>query len=182
MFGFIVVIVVVLMAWGVVSFNRFIRGRQFMREAWSGIDVQLKRRYDLVPVLVKTVKGYREHERGLFEDITETRARCMSTKSVTEKGEAENALSRMIRSLFAVAEAYPDLKASRNFLDLQRNLTEIENQIQLERRHYNGTVWNYNIRVESFPSMLIAGLLRFRRADFFEIEYATEREAPDAKF
>jgi len=182
MFAAIVVILIVLVSWGVVSFNRFIRGRQLMCEAWSGIDVQLKRRYDLVPALVETVKGYREHERGLFEGIAETRTRCMSAESVRDKGEAENALSRMIRSLFAVAEAYPDLKASRNFLDLQRNLTEVEDQIQFARRYYNGTVRDYNIRVESFPSMLVSKLCGFRRADFFEIEYATQREAPDAKF
>jgi LemA protein len=177
----VMLVLPVVILWGVITFNRFVRSRNLMREAWSGIDVQLKRRYDLVPALVETVKGYREHERGLFEDIAETRARCMSTESVREKGEAENALSRMIRSLFAVAEAYPDLKASQNFLDLQKSLTEIEDQIQFARRYYNGTVRDYNIRVESFPSMLIAKPCGFGRADFFEIEYATQREAPDVK-
>jgi LemA protein len=178
----IIVIAIVICLWGVVSFNRFIRGSQFVREAWSGIDVQLKRRYDLVPALVETVKGYREHERKLFEEIADMRSRCMSAEGVREKGEAENGLTRAIRSLFAVAEAYPQLKASENFLGLQKNLSEIEDQIQLARRYYNGTVRNYNIRVESFPSMLVAGLCGFRRADFFEIEYATERTAPDVKF
>jgi len=177
-----IVVLLVIIVWGVIAFNRFVRNRNLMREAWSGIDVQLKRRYDVVPALVETVKGYRAHERGLFEDIAEIRARCMGSEAVRERGDAENALSRMIRSLFAVAEAYPDLKASRNFLDLQRNLTEVEDQIQFARRYYNGTVRDYNIRVESFPSMLIAKLCRFGRADFFEIEYATERKAPYIKF
>jgi LemA protein len=164
--------------WGVVAYNRFVRDTNLMREAWSGIDVQLKRRYDLVPALVETVKGYRDHERGLFEEVAAARARCIRPASVPEQGAAENALSRSIRSLFAVAEAYPDLKASRNFLDLQKNLAEIEDGIQLARRYYNGTVRDYNIRVESFPGMVVAVLGGFKRAEFFEIELATQREAP----
>ncbi|MEI6634715.1 MAG: LemA family protein [Chlamydiota bacterium] len=164
--------------WGIVAYNRFVRDTNLMREAWSGIDVQLKRRYDLVPALVETVKGYRDHERGLFEEVAAARARCIGSASVPEKGAAENALSQGIRSLFAVAEAYPELKASRNFLDLQKNLAEIEDGIQLARRYYNGTVRDYNIRVESFPGMVVAGPGGFRRAEFFEIELATQREAP----
>ena len=178
---FALVLVFIVILWAIVIFNRFIRGRNLVREAWSGIDVQLKRRYDLIPNLVETVKGYREHERKLFEDITELRSRCMRTERVMEKAEAENALSRMLKNLFAVAEAYPELKANKNFLSLQYGLSEIEDQIQLARRYYNGTVRNYNIRVESFPSMIMAGLCGFKRADFFEIEYVTERQAPEVQ-
>lgn len=167
-----------LLVWGIAAYNRLVRDTNRMREAWSGIDVQLKRRYDLVPSLVETVKGYREHERGLFEEVAAARSRCIGAASPPDKGAAENALTRGIRSLFAVAEAYPDLKASRGFLDLQKGLAEIEEQIQLARRYYNGTVRDYNIRVESFPGMIVAAAAGFRRAEFFEIELATQREAP----
>ncbi|MCX6354838.1 MAG: LemA family protein [Candidatus Aureabacteria bacterium] len=174
-------IIAICTVWGIFSFNRFVRGANLMREAWSGIDVQLRRRYDLVPALVESVKGYREHERELFQEIAEIRGRCRSTESVKEKAEAENSLSRMIKNLFAIAEAYPDLKAAQNFLDLQRNLAGVEDQIQMARRYYNGTVRDYNIRVESFPSVLIAKLCGFRCAEFFEIEFATQREAPGVR-
>ncbi len=174
-------LVVVLIIWGVIAFNRFIRGANLIREAWSGIDVQLKRRYNLIPGIVESVKGYSKHERALFEKVARLRSRCIDAAGTKEQGEAENALSRTIKSLFAVAEDYPDLKASRSFLDLQKNLVEIEDQIQLARRYYNGTVRNFNIRVESFPSMLVARMCGFTQADFFEIEYATEREAPEIK-
>lgn len=176
-----VALALVIVIWGIITFNRFIRGRNLIREAWSGIDVQLKRRYNLIPNIVESVKGYSKHERRLFEDVARLRSRCIDANGTREQGEAENALSRTIKSLFAVAEDYPDLKASRSFLDLQKNLVEIEDQIQLARRYYNGTVRNFNIRVESFPGMLVAGLCGFTQADFFEIEYATEREAPEIK-
>ena len=176
-----VALVLILTLWAIFTFNRFIRDRNLFREAWSGIDVQLKRRYNLVPSLVETVKGYSRHERKLFEDIAKLRSRCMATENIREKGEAENGLSRTLKTLFALAEAYPDLKANQNFLDLQKNLSEIEDEIQLARRYYNGTVRNYNIRVESFPSMVVAKLCDFAGADFFEIEYATERKAPEVK-
>lgn len=176
-----VILLILLFLGIIIVFNRLIRGRNLMREAWSGIDVQLKRRHDLVSNLVEVVKGYRRHERGLLEDVTKLRSRCVSAEDVKEKGEAENALSRGLKTLFAVVEGYPDLKAGRNFLDLQQNLSEIEDQIQFARRYYNGTVRNYNIRVESFPSMLVAKLFRFPGADFFEIEYATERKVPEVK-
>ncbi|MDD5555986.1 MAG: LemA family protein [bacterium] len=170
------------LAWGIVAFNRLVRARNLVREAWSGIDVQLRRRADLVPALVEAVKGYREHERGLLEEIAEKRARCMRSGSVAERGPAEGELSRSIRSLFAVAEAYPDLRASRHFLDLQRNLSAIEDDLQHARRYYNGTVRDYNIAVESFPRTLVARLCGFGREEFFEIELATRREAPDVGF
>lgn len=162
-------------------FNRFIRYRALMREAYSGIDVQLKRRHDLIPNVLETVKGYAQYERKLMEEITAIRSRLMSAESIKERGLAENDLSRALKTVFAVAENYPDLKANQSFLGLQKTLAEIEDQIQLARRYFNGTVRNYNILSESFPSNIIAGLFRFKPAEYFEIEYATERKVPDVK-
>jgi len=173
------ILVGLLVLWAAYTFNRFVQRSNLLKEAWSGIDVQLRRRYNLIPNLVSTVKGYGRHERKLFEEITEKRSKCMATGNVKEKSQAENDLSSSIKTLFAVAEGYPDLKANQNFLDLQNELSEIEDQIQLARRYYNGTVRNYNILVESFPSLLIAKALGFAGADFFRIEYATERQVPD---
>ena len=172
-------VVAVVLVWAIVAFNRLVRGRNLMREAWSGIDVQLKRRYNLIPNLVRVVEGYALHERNLFENVTRARTLCMRAAGAAGKSEPETGLSQVLRNLIAVAEAYPDLKANQNFLELQDGLSEIEDQIQLARRYYNGTVRDYNIRVESFPGMLIAGLFRFRPADFFEIEYTTERQVPE---
>ena len=152
-----------------------------MKEAWSGIDVQLKRRHNLNPNLVTTVKGYSKHERNLFEDITEKRAKSTQVDNIKDKSAAETDLSGMLKNLFAVVEDYPDLKANENFLDLQNQLTEIEDQIQLSRRYYNGTVRNYNIRVESFPNNIVAGIFNFKPEDFFEITFVTERKTPEVK-
>jgi LemA protein len=152
-----------------------------MKEAWSGIDVQLKRRHNLIPNLVTTVKGYSKHERNLFEDITEKRAKSTQVDNIKDKSAAETDLSGMLKNLFAVVEDYPDLKANENFLDLQNQLTEIEDQIQLSRRYYNGTVRNYNIRVESFPNNIVAGIFKFKPEDFFEITFVTERKTPEVK-
>jgi LemA protein len=168
--------------WFIGLYNRFIRGKNLMQEAWSGIDVQLKRRHDLIPNLVETAKGYMQYERSVLQEITELRSKSMSATSVGEKGAVENALSRTLRSLFAVAEAYPDLKANQNFLDLQKNLTDTEEQIQLARRYYNGTVRDFNILVEAFPSALVASMFGFKLAEFFEIEAVAEREVPSVKF
>lgn len=172
----------IIILWFVVIFNRFIRLKNLVKEAWSGIDVQLKRRYDLIPNLIETVKGYAQHERKLFEDIANLRSKCMSIENVKEKGIAENSLTQMLRSLFAIAEAYPDLKASQNFLDMQKNLADIEGEIQLSRRYYNGTARDFNILVESFPSVIVANLFGFKLVDFFEVESATVREVPQVKF
>jgi LemA protein len=177
-----IAIIVVVLAGAIFLFNRLTRYRYLVREAWSGIDVQLKRRHDLIPNIVEAVKGYERYERSLLPDIAKVRAQLGSARSVREKGEVENDLSRSLKGVFALVEAYPDLKANQSFLDLQRNLTEIEDQIQLARRYYNGTVREYNILVESFPGNLAASLFHFTRADFFEIEYATERQTPDVKF
>jgi LemA protein len=182
--SFIVLLLVLAagLLWLVALYNRFIRGKNLMQEAWSGIDVQLKRRHDLLPNLLETVKGYMQYERGVLQEITDLRSRSISATSVREKGEAENALSQTLRSLFAVAEAYPDLKANQNFLDLQKNLTDIEEQIQLARRYYNGTVRDFNIMVEAFPSALVASMFGFKLAEYFEIEAPAEREVPAVKF
>lgn len=175
-------LVLALIVWAVVTYNRLIRVRNMVSEAWSGMDVQLKRRHDLIPNLVESVNAYSSHERDLFENIAQTRAHSISTTAVSAKEEIENQLSTQIRSLMAIAEAYPDLKASANFVRLQQSLIEVEDDLQYARRYYNATVRDNNIRVQSFPSMLIAGLCRCGLADYFEIECATERQAPDARF
>jgi len=178
---FILIILLCLVSWFILIYNKLVRGKNMMGEAWSGMDVQLKRRYDLVPNLVETVKGYSRHEKTLFEDIANIRTQCISTQEVKEKGTAESGLTKQLKNIFAVAESYPELKANQNFLELQKNLAEIEDQIQYARRYYNGTVRNYNILVESFPSNLIAILSGHKPGDFFEIELATQREAPEVK-
>ncbi|MFC1594342.1 LemA family protein [Candidatus Omnitrophota bacterium] len=178
----IAIIVIFLVVFGMVLFNKLIRLRALMREAWSGIDVQLKRRHDLIPNIVVTVKGYAKHEKNTLEQVIKLRTEITGTKTVAEKGVAENNLSGMLKSIFALAEAYPDLKANKGFLELQNNLIEIEDNIQLARRYYNGTVRNFNIAVQTVPSNIVAGLFNFKAADFFEIEYATERKTPDVKF
>jgi LemA protein len=164
----------------VVMFNRLVRARQMAREGWSGIDVQLKRRSDLIPNLVDSVKSYAAHERDLLTKVTELRgaARALPADAVAQRGQAETALTAALGRLVAVAEAYPDLKASGNFLKLQQELSDLESEIQMARRYYNGAVRNLNILIESFPSNLIAGTFGFTHMDFFELDDAAERLAP----
>lgn len=157
------------------AFNRLVRRRNLVREAWSGIDVQLKRRHDLVPNLVEAVRGHASFERGVLEDVTRLRA---GTRASRELQDGENALSVELRRLVAVAEAYPDLRAGESFLDLQRRLADVENQLQMARRYYNGTVRDYNTAVESFPANLVARTFGFPAEEFFEVESAIERAAP----
>jgi LemA protein len=166
----------------IVSYNRLVRLRNMVREGWSGIDVQLKRRANLIPNLVETVKGYMGHERDLLEKVTDLRSRSMHAGSLGEKQLAENALTGGLARLFAVAEAYPELKASQNFQDLQQQVSEIEDQIQLARRYYNGTVRNLNIAIESFPGNLVAGWFAFQTAEFFEAEDPADRAVPTVGF
>ena len=173
-----IIIISLVVVFDVVVYNRLIRTRNLVAEAWSGIDVQLKRRHDLIPNLVEAVKGYGQHERTLFEDVAQKRSDAIGAGTPSEKGQAESELTRQVKSLFAVAEAYPDLKASSNFIELQKGLTEVEDQIQYARRYYNGAVRDYNILVQSFPNNLLAKPLGFQSKEFFEIELATEREAP----
>lgn len=178
----IIAVVAVVLLWAIAIFNGFIRLRQRTNEAWSDIDVQLKRRHNLIPNLVNTVKGYAKHEEGVFTKVTEARTKAMGAKGIEEKGQAENMLSNTLKTLFAVAEAYPDLKANANFLELQRELSDTENKIQAARRFYNGNARDLNIRVEHFPSRIIAGIFSFKKRDFFEIEEPAEREVPEVKF
>lgn len=166
----------------IVLYNRLVRLRNMVREGWSGIDVQLKRRANLIPNLVETVKGYMGHERNLLETVTELRSQSMQAGDLGEKQRVENALTGGLARLFAVAEGYPELKANQNFQDLQKQLADIEDQIQLARRYYNGTVRNLNIAIESFPSNLVAGWFAFQPAEFFEIEDAADRAVPKVGF
>ncbi len=175
-------IVAAIIAWLIFAYNRFIVLVTRVKEAWSDIDVQLKRRYDLIPNLVETVKGYMTHERQVFEKVTEARTQAMGAKSKNEKLEAENALSGTLKTLFAVSENYPDLKANANFLDLQRELADTENKIQAARRFYNGNVMDYNTKIDTFPSNLIAGAFRFKKEEFFGLESGSEREPVKVRF
>jgi len=167
---------------GVVIYNQLVRLKNMVSEGWSGIDVQLKKRANLIPNLVDTVKGYMTHERELLEKVTDLRARSTRTADPAEKGKLEGALTRSLAQIFAVAEQYPDLKANQNFLDLQGQLAEIENDIEMARRYYNGTARNLNIKVESFPSNIIAGMFGFPGAEFFEIEDPKARQIPTVQF
>jgi LemA protein len=164
----LLIIVAAIVVWLVALYNGLIRLKNRVDEAWSDIDVQLKRRYDLIPNLVNTVKGYAAHERDLFEKVTEARSRAMGAGTAVDKAQAENLLSNTLKSLFAVAEAYPDLKANQNFLELQRELADTEDKIQASRRFYNGNVRDFNIKIEIFPNNLIAGMLKFSKREFFE--------------
>ena len=178
----ITVIVVVAALWLILTFNGLIRRRYRVKEAWSDIDVQLKRRYDLIPNLVETVKGYMTHERTVFEKVTEARTRAMGAGTKEEKLGAENILSGTLKTLFAVSENYPELKANANFLDLQRELADTENKIQAARRFYNGNVMDYNTKTATFPTNLIAGTLGFKKEEFFGLESETEKEPVKVKF
>jgi LemA protein len=159
-------------------FNNLVRMRNVVREGWSGIDVQLRRRTDLVPNLVETVKGYAAHERGLFEDVARNRAESIAADNVGGQAAAENALRGSLARLLAVAEAYPNLKANGNFLDLQHQLAEIEDQLQMARRYYNGAVRNLNIGIQSFPAVLLARPFGFREEPFFELDDRSQAAAP----
>ncbi len=174
-------VVLILILGTVLIYNRLVRLRNMVKEGWSGIDVQLKRRANLIPNLVEMVKGYMGHERNLLSEIADLRSRSLLTQKVGEKGEIEMALSKSLGSLLAVAEGYPDLKASQNFLELQKELTDTEDQIQMARRYYNGTVRDLNIAVESFPSNIVARLFAFFQAEFFAIDDANDRQAPQVK-
>ncbi len=166
-----------LVAWLVFTFNKLVGLRNRSRNAWADIDVQLKRRYDLIPNLVETVKGYAGHEKQTFEDVVEARNRAMAAQGPAAKGPAEGLLGQALGSLFALAEGYPELRAVENFLQLQETLSEIEEALQNARRYYNAVVRDLNTVIEQVPSNLVAGLFGFTLADFFRIE-AAEREAP----
>ena len=165
-----VAVLIAIGLYAIVVFNRLIRARNLVREGWSGIDVQLVRRSDLIPNLVETVKGYAGHERTLFAEIAQKRTQALNTTGVTGRAAAEQELQASVRRMLAVAEAYPELKASQNFLELQKQLAELEDQLQLARRYYNGTVRDYNIGIQSFPDLLLARAFGFREEPYFETE------------
>ncbi len=181
-FYILLALVVVALTGAITIYNRLVRNRQMVQEGWSGIDVQLKRRADLIPNLIEAVKGYMGHERGVLEQVTELRAQSLKAGGVGDKARVEGALGAALGNLFAVAENYPDLKASQNFIQLQQSLADIEEQIQLSRRYYNGAARNLNILVASFPSNLVANMFRFTPAEYFEIEDAADRAVPKVAF
>lgn len=177
----ILIAVIVLLGYGIVIYNGLIKLKNRVDEAWSDIDVQLKRRYDLIPNLVNTVKGYATHERELFEKVTAARTAAMGAQTPAQKEQAENALSGTLKSLFAIAENYPDLKANQNFLELQRELTDTEDKIQAARRFYNGNVRDFNTKIEIFPNNIFANILNFAKREFFEAKEG-EKEVVEVKF
>ena len=177
--GFLAAVVL----WAIVAYNGFVALVNRTKEAWADIDVQLKRRYDLIPNLVETVKGYATHESSAFENVTKARAMAMGASGLAEKGAAENMLTGALKSVFAISEAYPDLKANQNFLSLQAELSDTENKIQAARRFYNGNVRDLNTSIESFPGNIIAKTFSFTKQEFFELgDSEVAREPVSVKF
>jgi LemA protein len=177
-------LIVIAALWVMGIYNGLVGARNEMRNSWSQIDVQLKRRHDLIPNLVEAVKGYMGHERGTLEAVTKARQQAidLSGASALERAKVENALSQTLRSLFAVAESYPDLKANQNFLALQEELTSTENKISFSRQYYNDSVLRLNNRIQMFPSNVVAGMFSFQMEQFFQVEAAEDRQAPQVKF
>jgi len=182
LFSGILIILAVLILWLIITYNSLIRKRNRAREAWSDIDVQLKRRYDLIPNLVETVGGYAAHEKEAFEKVTNARAKALGAQSVHDKEEAENMLTGALKSIFAIAEAYPQLRAVESFVKLQEELSDTENKIQAARRFYNGNVLGLNTKIETFPTNLIAGIFGFKKEGFFQLEEARAKEPVKVKF
>jgi len=178
----LIVAVIAIVLWLIGIYNHFITLRNRVKEAWADIDVQLKRRYDLIPNLVETVKGYAAHEREVLEKVTQARTQAMGAQTLKERGAAENALSQTLKSLFAVSENYPQLKASENFLELQRELTDTEDKVQAARRFYNGNVRDFNTILQSFPQNVVADAFSFKAAEFFEITEAAQKEPVKVSF
>jgi len=176
--GFLVLVVL----WGVAVYNGFIGRRNQVKESWAQIDVQMKRRYDLIPNVVETVKGYAKHERETFENVTKARNMAMNAGNVADREQAENMLTGALKSLFAVAENYPELKANQNFLGLQEELAGTENRIGFARQHYNDVVRDYNVSIQRVPSNVIAGVFNFKEEPFFQVEEPAARQAPKVQF
>lgn len=176
--GVIVVVIAIIIG----LYNKLIKLRNRVQESWSDIDVQLKRRYDLIPNLIETVKGYAAHEASVFENVTKARSQAMQAQGLQEKAKAENMLSETLKSLFAVSENYPQLKASENFLKLQDELSDTENKIQASRRFYNSNVLAFNNALEVIPTNIIGSMMGFKKKEFFKVENEQEREAPKVKF
>ena len=175
-------IAIAIVLWFVLSYNGLVGGRNRVKEAWAQIDVQLKRRHDLIPNLVETVKGYLKHEQTLLENVTKARAEAVQATGVRSQAKAEDALSQNLRSLFAVFENYPDLKANQNLLALQEELSSTENKISFARQHYNDEVMAYNTKIESLPTNVVASLGGFAKQEFFEVQDASERENVKVSF
>jgi len=182
LFWLIPLLILGLIGWLIFVYNALIRGRNNVEESWADIDVQLKRRYDLIPNLVETVKGYAKHEASVFEKVTQARSQAMQAQGMAEKSKAENMLSDTLKSLFAVAENYPDLKATQNFIQLQDELVDTENKIQAARRFYNNNVRLFNTKLQVFPTNMIGRMLGFMAKEYFEVEDEKEREAVRVKF
>jgi LemA protein len=180
----VLAIIVVAVLYGVLVYNGLVRARQMAEEAWSGIDVQLKRRADLIPNLIETVKGYAAHEKGTLEEVVRLRnqAQAVPAGDVAARGQAEGLLGAALGRLLALSEAYPDLKANQNFAELQHSLETLESEIQMARRYYNGAARDLNVKVESFPSNLVAGQFGFSKREFFEITNEADRAVPSVKF
>lgn len=182
--GYIIlaIIIAIIVIWIIIMYNRLVRLRNQVKNAWSQIDVQLKRRYDLIPNLIETVKGYMKHEAETFEKITKHRAQAMNANSVSEKGKAEGLLSSSLGQLKIAVENYPDLKANTNFLSLQEELSSTENKISFARQNYNDQVLFFNNKIQVFPSNIIAGMFGFHLGEYFELENPEERNAPKVSF
>jgi LemA protein len=179
----VLAVIVAFILFLIFKYNGFVTLKNRAQEAWADIDVQLKRRYDLIPNLVNTVKGYATHESATFEKITEARSKAMQGGTIAEKGEAENQLTGTLKSLFAISEAYPELKANTNFIQLQNELSDTENKIMASRRFYNGNVRDFNTGVQMFPGNVIAGMFNFKALEFFELEQdSAEKNPVEVKF
>jgi len=184
-FGLIILIIIVaVIAYAIYIYNTLVKNRQLAEEGWSGIDVQLKRRADLIPNMIETVKGYMTHEKDTLQAVTDARTAAQAAQNGTpgERSQAEGLLSGALGRLFAVAENYPDLKADQTFLELQGALQNVEDEIQLSRRYYNGSVRNLNVAVESFPSNVVANMFRFDKREYFELENEADRAVPNVSF
>ena len=178
----ILALAAILVLWVIATYNRLIKNRNLKDEGWSGVDVQLKRRHDLVDNLVRSVKAYMQHERGLLEEIARVRSLAAGAKNVADAAQNEGMLTSLLGKLFAVMENYPDLKASENTMELQKQLASLENDIQLARRYYNATVRDYNTSMQVFPSNIIASMFHFEKGVFFELDNPDERQAPQVQF
>lgn len=178
----LLILVIIVIMYGVSIYNKLVKLRTMVQEAWSGINVQLKKRHDLIPNLVETVKGYASHERETIENVTQARAGAMQAQDIKSQEAAENNLNAALIRLLAVAEQYPELKANQNFLQLQNQLSLIESDIEKSRRYYNGTVRENNILVDTFPSNVIAGMFKFTKSLFFELENEAEKAVPQVQF
>lgn len=181
----LLIVILAIIFWLVTTYNRLVTLKNRAKEAWADIDVQLKRRYDLIPNLVETVKGYAAHEKTVFENVTKARAGAISAGQSGDPkkiAEAENFLSGTLKTLFAVAENYPQLRAAENFLELQRELRDTEDKIQAARRFYNGNIRDLNIKIESFPANIVASLFGFPKMELFELREAAEKEVPKVQF